>query len=139
MKSRLLHDLLLKLRLLKTRAGRKIHFVHVVGTRMIDQGSDGLSRGNLMEGVTGGKAMEFFVPLEPSSEAQAFWIGSSLGHRSIAAILGTYWNQMIGLTKGTMYQKAPKIVMAYGYLHKKGNFIWAPPPTVADAALAATS
>ena len=62
-KSRLLHDLVLELRLLETRAGIKVHFIHVAGTRMIDQGSDGLSRGNLTEGVMGGKSMEFFVPI----------------------------------------------------------------------------
>ena len=51
------------MRLLETRAGIKVYFIHVAGTRMIDQGADGLSRGNLTEGVMGGKSMEFFVPI----------------------------------------------------------------------------
>ena len=32
----------------------KIHLIHVAGTCMIDQGSDGSSRGNMLEGVMKG-------------------------------------------------------------------------------------
>ena len=43
--------------------GARFHLCHVSGTRMIAQGSDGLSRGNLSVGVMAGKSMLNFVPL----------------------------------------------------------------------------
>ena len=48
---------------MENEAQCKIHFVHVAGTRMITQGADGLSRGNLTKGVMGGWNMGDFVPL----------------------------------------------------------------------------
>jgi hypothetical protein len=36
---------------LEAREGMQVHFVHIAGTWMIELGIDGLSHGNLMEGV----------------------------------------------------------------------------------------
>ena len=44
----------------------QIHLVHVAGMRMIVQGSDGLSRGNISKGVMKGTAMDDFIPLNES-------------------------------------------------------------------------
>ena len=41
----------------------KIHFVHVSGTRMIEQGIDTLSRGNIWEGIMLSQDMLSFIPL----------------------------------------------------------------------------
>ena len=49
--SKLMFELVLRLRKLEMQQGCKIHVSHVAGTRMIKQGSEGLSRGNLAEGV----------------------------------------------------------------------------------------
>ena len=40
-----------------------LHVVHVAGTWMIEQGTDGLSRGALLEGVMAGRDMLLFVDL----------------------------------------------------------------------------
>ena len=40
-----------------------MHVIHVAGTRMIAQGTDGLSRGIPMEGVMTGVDMLFFVDI----------------------------------------------------------------------------
>ncbi len=40
-----------------------IHVVHISGKRMIVQGTDGCSRGSLMEGVMAGADMLMFVDL----------------------------------------------------------------------------
>ena len=61
-----LFDLVLRLRKLEMASQFKLHLLHVPGTRMIEQGTDGLSRGNLTEGVMTGKAMRWFVPLDLS-------------------------------------------------------------------------
>jgi hypothetical protein len=44
-----------------------LHLVHVAGTRMISQGLDSLSRGNLTEGVMRGQSMMSYVPLGKSA------------------------------------------------------------------------
>ena len=40
-----------------------LHLVHVAGTRMIAQGTDGLSRASFLEGVARGKDMLSFIDL----------------------------------------------------------------------------
>jgi hypothetical protein len=47
--SRLLFDLVLCLRTLDMSGSLRLHVIHVAGTRMISQGTDGLSRGDLTE------------------------------------------------------------------------------------------
>ncbi|KAL7557428.1 hypothetical protein ACA910_015263 [Epithemia clementina (nom. ined.)] len=53
-KSKLLFDLALRLRKLEMEGN---NYMWVAGTRMIDLGTDGLSRGDLMNGVLGGGDM----------------------------------------------------------------------------------
>ena len=60
-KSRHLHGLVLKLCGLEMAYGMTIHVIHVSGKRMITQGTDGCSRGSLMEGVMTGRDMLLFV------------------------------------------------------------------------------
>jgi hypothetical protein len=43
--SRLLFELILRLRLIDMQGQLKLHVIHVAGSRMIEQGTDGLSRG----------------------------------------------------------------------------------------------
>ena len=61
--SKLLHDLVLRLRRAEMDYGFTLHVVHVAGTRMIEHGTDGLSRGALLEGVMAGRDMLSFVDL----------------------------------------------------------------------------
>jgi hypothetical protein len=53
--SKKLFELVLRLHKLKMTAGMTLHIIHVAGTRMIAQGTDGLSGGDLLEGVMKGK------------------------------------------------------------------------------------
>ena len=61
--SPLLFELILRLKTLELSSETKFNFVHVAGTRMIQQGTDGLSRGNMFEGVMTGQRLLSFVPL----------------------------------------------------------------------------
>ena len=61
--SKKLFNLILKLRLLEMKEGFKVHIIHVAGSRMIAQGTDGLSRGDVNEGVMAGKSMLDYIPL----------------------------------------------------------------------------
>ena len=62
-----LFELVLRLRLLEMHAGWKLHVIHVAGTLMIRQGADGLSQGDILLGVMGGKSILSFVPLHLSA------------------------------------------------------------------------
>ena len=61
--SRVLFYLILRLRQAENDGGPKLHVVHVLGKRMIAQGTDELSRGNPLEGVLAGQQMNTFVSL----------------------------------------------------------------------------
>lgn len=45
----------------------KIQMVHVPGSRLTNQGTDGLSRGDISEGVMASGSMLSFVPLHKSA------------------------------------------------------------------------
>jgi hypothetical protein len=137
--SKRLFELVLRLRALQLEHGAKIHMIHVAGTRMISQGTDGISRGNILEGVMAGKEMLSFIPisqtvcersrlmlpwirswiqvqdLKPLSESQWFWEGQGLGTKM--------WTNCDGVK---MPQKS-----------EVDTFLWTPQPCIADVALEA--
>jgi hypothetical protein len=67
--------------------GFSLHVAHVAGTRMIAQGTDGLSRGLMLEAVVRGEDMLSFVDLSKTAieQHQGFlnfvktWLDSSVG------------------------------------------------------------
>jgi hypothetical protein len=60
---KLFHDLILRLRQVEMSVGFVLHMVHVAWTRMIEQGTNGLSRGTFLEGVVAGGDMLSFIDL----------------------------------------------------------------------------
>jgi len=66
-KSPHLHALVVDLRNLEMIYGMTLHVVHISGKRMIAQGTDGCSRGSLMEGVMAGQDMLSFIDLARSA------------------------------------------------------------------------
>ena len=66
-KSRKWFELILELWVLKMNSGARVHFVYYSCDWMIAQGSDGLSRGQLSEGVRRGLGMRSFIPLHQSA------------------------------------------------------------------------
>jgi hypothetical protein len=52
-----LFELVLRLRLLEMHGGWKLHVIHIAGKRMIQKGTDGFSRGDMMFSVMGGVYM----------------------------------------------------------------------------------
>ena len=65
--SELLHDLVLHLGKVEMQMGIEVRLVHVAGTRMIAQGTDGLSRGMMCEGVLAGRDMLDYLNLARSA------------------------------------------------------------------------
>ena len=64
-------SLIVRLRALGTKHGIKIHIFHVVGTRMIAQGTDGVSRGYLALGIIAGEAMCSFIPIHQTASERS--------------------------------------------------------------------
>jgi hypothetical protein len=61
--SPLLFELVVRLRKLEMDHSILLHVVHVAGKRMIDQGTDGLSRADHSTGVVVGRDIHHWVPL----------------------------------------------------------------------------
>jgi hypothetical protein len=79
-------NLVLQLKQLELEYGFILHVLHVSGRRMIQQGTDGLSRGDTTSGVLRGSSMLEFVPLHLSasqrSSALLGWCATWIPSRS---------------------------------------------------------
>jgi hypothetical protein len=107
---------------------------HVAGSRMIAQGTDGVSRGLLSEGVTNGLDMLSFIPLHLSAVDRnpdiVQWISTWMG-KDVEVLTPMQWFSRGHSHNGGYYDK-------YGFwrLHiRPGKFVWAPPPAAADVAM----
>jgi hypothetical protein len=80
----------LHLRKLEMHASLRLHVIHVAGTRMIHQGTDGLSRGLLTDGVFASDPMHMHVPLHLAahdwSSTLLPWIQAWCQHDSMKAM-----------------------------------------------------
>ena len=136
--SPLLFELVTRLYKLSMKFLCSVNIVHVAGTRMIAQGTDGLSRGDLLEGVLKGQRMLSFIPLhlsalerEPSlKDWITMWAGS--GRKEKIEFLNPedwFWrgHDIIGYRKNC----DDRIIPSY----KKGIYVWSPPPAAARQAL----
>jgi hypothetical protein len=99
-----------------------IWFIWIAGTRMIWQGTDGLSWGDLTAGVMAGEHFLKYVPLNRT----AFQRHILLHEWISGALPGENWE---GLSVEGWFTNA----------QKDGRFVWAPPPALADVDLCSTS
>jgi hypothetical protein len=117
-KSRGLFELILRLHALEMKGELFIHLIWVAGTRMIEQGTDGISRGDLVSGVMSGRSMLDFIPISQGVYQRApelvEWVASASG--------------------GDWRILEPKEWFHEVHL-ATGQYIWSPPPTIADAAV----
>jgi hypothetical protein len=100
---------------------------------MIGQGSDGLSRGNLTEGVMTGKSMLSYVPLGKTALERTpsllDWIRSWAGDQLELLSPKDWFVRGQGLDSFSI-DKSGRNVASY----RAGTFLWCPPPVVADVA-----
>ncbi len=134
-----LHALVTRLRDLEMNGGCVIRLCHVSGKRMIAQGADGLSRGNLTEGVMSHGDIMLDIPLHISALDRSIhvkaWIESwvELSQKEVIEFLEPIgWfergHDMIG-------DGSTNIDGLWIPQHKKGIFVWAPAPAAAEVAL----
>ena len=95
--SKKLHGLILRLHQLSLDYSVILQVIHVAGTRMIAQGTDGCSRGVLMEGVMAGQSMLSFIDLNKSATERSptllGWVCSWCGMRDIVPLTLEEWFQ----------------------------------------------
>ena len=135
-KSEHLFNLVLRVRKLEMTRQCKIHLCHVAGERMISQSTDGLSRGNLVEGVMKGDAISSFVPihqcgLSRSSQLKP-WLLSWLGKETEFLEPKDWFIRGNDLVDGSVEFNDDGIAMP---TLKPGTFVWSPAPAAAETAV----
>jgi hypothetical protein len=137
-KSKLLFNMVVELKLLELTHGVKFHLIHVAGTRMISQGTDGISRGMLMEGVLTGESMLSFIPINKGahmrSEDLVGWINHWLRPEKINPLTEKQWLwEGHGLSQH-MWTNCDGMKFP---VRKKNQhtYLWCPPPVIASVAL----
>jgi len=132
-----MYNLVVELKELEMRHNCRLHIIHVAGTRMIDQGADGLSRGSLTEGVMQGKDMLSFIPINLSAKERSptlkdwiwkfFYNGSENTGETLSFLNYDDWyergHDILGGEKNADGIWIPNLV--------SGNFVWTPPPALA--------
>jgi hypothetical protein len=134
--SRTLFELVRRLRHLDMHGQIILHVVHVAGTRMIVQGTDGLSRGDFSSGVMSGMAMLQFVPLHQSafdrSDAVLPWLREWAPDPLITVLtLDDWYEKGHGLLGGSTNDEGL-------WIPQEGPdrwFLWGPPPAAAGSAV----
>lgn len=133
--SKKLFELVLRIRKIQLKYSLKLHVIHVSGTRMIVQGTDGVSRGNLLEGVMVGQNMLSFVPLNESAMDRSpnllQWIRSwSIQEAELLTPEGWFstGHGIVGGGENLDGEWVPE--------YKDSTYIWAPPPAAAFDAMA---
>ena len=114
----------------------KIHVSHVSGTCMIAQGSDGLSCGNLTEGVMHGKNMRDFILINKSALERSPRLGSWLhtwteGEASFLYATDLFWRGH-EIVEGEYEENGEGHVFPKTQL---GMFTWLPSPVAAGIAM----
>jgi hypothetical protein len=113
-----LFTLVLRLRCLQMNGTFTLHVIHVAGSRMISEGTDGLSRGDLSAGVMLGTNILTYVPLHQDALAR---------DPSLVAWVQSWYpdHHPNWLSPDAWYDQGQTC----------NHCIWTPPPAAADAAL----
>ena len=135
--SKRLQELVERLRKVEMETGMTLQVVHVAGSRMIAQGTDGLSRGSLMEGVMSGRDMLGYVDLSRTAVERSPGLISLIrdwtGLPKLDPLTTEQWFwEAHGIVGG--YKDARQVWIL---THAKGSqtYLWSPPPVLADVAL----
>jgi hypothetical protein len=116
--SQSLFELVVELYILQMKYDVILHVVWIAGTRMIQQGTDDLSRGGGAGLVTQGLTMRGEVPLSLGALERNVllepWIRSWVGEEGLVTLTPEGW---------------------FSDAHSRGSFLWAPPPAAAAAAV----
>ena len=132
--SPLLFDLVLRLKTVQLRYSCQLIVTQVAGTRMISQGTDGVSRGSLQEGVAAGEKMLKHCPWNKSaletSKQLISWVEDWVGYKPNVLTPEQWYtlgHDVNGWSTDETGLSKPII--------KTGCHVWAPPPAASDACM----
>jgi hypothetical protein len=134
--SKLLFDLVVLLRKLELQSNLLLSVYHVSGQRMVAQGTDGLSRGDLNEGVMAGHPFLSFIPLHLDAIARQPAILDWLRHwvqvPDLSPLSPEEWfNRGHGYVHGSLNKRGLWFPIETG----EPWVLWSPPPAAADTAI----
>jgi hypothetical protein len=114
----------------------KIYIIHVSGERMKDQGSDGLSCGNVNVGVMAGKKMIDFVSihldaLERSTTLKP-WLDSFVDKKTEYLTPKDWFIRGHDIDESKCKFNSDRLKLP---CISSGSYIWTPPPCAAEAAI----
>ena len=130
-----LFELVVRLKKLEANYSIKLRVSHVSGKRMIAQGTDGISRGVMNEGVLSGKSMLEYIQLHLGAIARfpplLKWLHSALpGPAQLLSV--DDWFQKGHDIQGWIHPAEHPFQLP---VIKSGIYIWAPPPAAASIAV----
>ena len=118
--------------------GVKLHIFHVAGTRMIAQGTDGVSRGYLALGVMAGEAMTAFIPIhlsavDRSPDLLVDWVKSWCGPDAMLLTPMDWFGEGHDISGWDVDAESG---IDRPILSEGRTYVWVLPPFAADVALA---
>jgi hypothetical protein len=134
-----LHELVVRLRKSELEQGFVLHVVHVAGSRMIAQGTDGLSRGSFLEGVVAGSSMLSFIDLALPAIRRSpaivkfvrLWVEPACGDLKVLS-KEQWFVEGHGITGG---EKDAHGMWIPTHASNGKAYLWSPAPVIADVAL----
>ena len=136
--SKKLFDLIVRLKFLEINSSCVIHFVHIAGTRMIVQGTDGISRGDFNTGVMQGESMLSFVPIHLSALERE----QNLRPWLEQVLIPTRNEDIVFLDYAGWYERGHDIIGGkhngdgiWEPEYEGGTYVWTPPPSAAIIAV----
>ena len=135
--SKLLFELVLRMKVVQMNHSIRIHVIHVPGTRMIAQGADGLSRGNLSEGVMTGLDILRFIPINKSviqrSPSIVNWFKHWTESSTLKILSPRDWLWAGQGLSNVPWKNCDGMEMPQE--SSDDTLLWCPPPCIADIAL----
>jgi hypothetical protein len=134
-----LFDLVVRLKQLELSHCFTIQLIHISGLRMQAQGTDGLSRGDLLGGVMAGHDLMEFIPLHLTAYQRSpgilAWVSSwLLPSHSLVHLQPLDW---YGLGHGitSWHKNADGVPIPHSALSPDSVLLWTPAPAAANAAV----
>ena len=117
-----LSDIILRLHKAQRSGALKLHVIHIAGTRMKDWGVDGLSRGDLLEGMMAGKDPLSYIPMHRGANERS--------EGTVEEWVRSWWDSS---WPSQLTRLTPE--MWFELRDVEGPRLWFPPPAAMEVAM----
>lgn len=122
--SKKLNDIIFRLRMVERKYGIILHVIWIAGTRMKKAGIDGLSRGDLLEGMMAGADPLSFVPLNEHADERSLC--------RVSLWIQSWWNDAQGQPWCGMPLKLLTPTDWFELYKLEAPRLWVPPPAAME-------